>query len=194
MRTPLLLILGTGALVAGSQAPTPAEKIKPYRTWVSVTPEPVDMAASTAMLCVIPTKWMPPNPHMPKVFKVYVNPPGAKAFKSERPKFPVGTMIVKEKYDATMTTAGHFRGLKPGAKPELMTAMVKRSPGYDPENGDWEYLVLDRAMKRREGKVTVCQSCHLEVKDRDFVFADYVGGIRPFKKVIPMPTRKGSQP
>lgn len=183
MRASLFLILGAGTLVAGSQAPTPGDRLQPYRTWVAVTPEPVDMAASTAMLCMIPTKWQAPNPHMPKVFKVFVNPLGAKAFKSEKPKFPVGTMIVKEKYDAMATTPGGFsRVLKPGAKPELMTAMVKRAPGFDPENGDWEYLVLDRAMTRQEGKVTHCQSCHLGVKTRDFVFADYLGAFRPIRR------------
>lgn len=154
------------------QAPTPAEKLRPYRTWVSVTPSPVDMQPSVAYLCNVPEKWMSPNPHLPKVFRVFVNPTGERGFRSAKPKFAIGTMIVKEKFDRRQTDGK--RRIRDGERPELYTAMVKRARGFDPKNGDWEYLVFDRAMNKVDMKdATACQSCHRQVKDRDFVFADY---------------------
>ena len=171
----LLLVAGISALLAGLQAPTPVEKLRPYRTWVSVTPSPVDMKPSVATLCSLPAKWMNPNPHMPKVFRVFVNPIGEEGFRSAKPKFAVGTMIVKEKFDRRQTN-GKGR-IKDGERPELYTAMVKRKPGFEPKNGDWEYLILDAEMKRAPMKdASTCQNCHRQVKNQDFVFADYRNG------------------
>jgi hypothetical protein len=42
-------------------------------------------------------------------------------------------------------------------------AMVKRSPGYDPERGDWEYLVVtaDGRIEER-GRLPLCGRCHAD--------------------------------
>jgi hypothetical protein len=42
-------------------------------------------------------------------------------------------------------------------------AMVKRSPGYDPEGGDWEYLVVapDGRIEER-GRLPLCERCHVD--------------------------------
>lgn len=50
----------------------------------------------------------------------------------KNPQFPVGTVIVKEKY------------FSPDSKsPELMTVMAKHAQGYNPGCNDWEFLVFD---------------------------------------------------
>ena len=82
-----------------------------------------------------------------------------------KPDFPVGSMIVKEKL---------LR--KDAGAPELLTAMIKREPGYNPASGDWEYVVLDgpgRSIEGR-GKLANCQSCHALAKDTGYVFRSYL--------------------
>ena len=68
------------------------------------------------------------------------------------PSFPVGTVLVKEK----------FNNPKGTGTPELLTAMVKREKGYNPACYDWEFLVLDGKAERilERGKLARCQSCH----------------------------------
>lgn len=81
------------------------------------------------------------------------------------PKFPVGSIIVKEKLGSPDST-----------QPELLTAMIKRGPGYNPESGDWEYLVLDGAASKiiEQGKLTRCSGCHRPYQSSDFVTRTYL--------------------
>ena len=60
--------------------------------------------------------------------------------------------------------------------PELLTAMVKRESGYDPEHGDWEFLTLDGRGKTvtSRGKLKNCQSCHDSQENEGFVFRNYL--------------------
>ena len=83
----------------------------------------------------------------------------------QSPKFPIGSMIVKEKLGSADSTT-----------PELLTAMIKREPGYNPEGGDWEYLVLDGAASKiiEQGKLTRCSGCHLPYNGSDFVTRTYL--------------------
>jgi hypothetical protein len=83
----------------------------------------------------------------------------------KNPHFHIGSIIVKEKLPT-----------KDSNKPELLTVMVKRSKGYNPNNGDWEYIALDGSGKeiKASGKLYNCQNCHLSVKETDFVFRSYL--------------------
>jgi hypothetical protein len=58
----------------------------------------------------------------------------------------------------------------------LLTVMYKREAGYDPEGGDWEYMVLDGLGKevRSRGKLESCRTCHQAVADTDFVSRNYL--------------------
>jgi hypothetical protein len=138
-----------------------------YRQWTLVNPTPVMMDLRTAMLCDRPT--VPaddPNPHSTRYISVYVNPLGRESMMTRlKPEFPQGSMIVKEKLRS------------PQAKdPELLTAMLKREKGYDPESGDWEYFVLDGSASTitAQGKLAKCQTCHLASKDKDYVDRSYL--------------------
>lgn len=76
--------------------------------------------------------------------------------------YPVGTIIVKESY-----------AVKNGEKDKLkdVTIMVKRESGYDSENGDWEYLMTNAALKiRSQGRIKMCSDCHAGAADADYVF------------------------
>jgi hypothetical protein len=105
------------------------------------------------------------DPHSDAHVVVYVNSIGAHQFTKEHPVFPPGTILVKEKLSSADSLA-----------PDLLTVMVKRKAGYDPEHGDWEYLTLDGAATTitSRGKLASCQSCHDEKKSDDYVFRSYL--------------------
>ncbi|MBI5495068.1 MAG: hypothetical protein HY904_08565 [Deltaproteobacteria bacterium] len=60
-------------------------------------------------------------------------------------------------------------------------AMVKRGPGYDPANHDWEYVMLggnpvgsritDRGRAEVHNPVGSCLECHAGARDYDFICA-----------------------
>lgn len=89
------------------------------------------------------------------------------AFKAYSP----GTIILKENYSSD-------KGIPHSAI--SVTMMIKHEPGYDSENGDWEYvqfatngdLILvgnaqDETIKQ------VCANCHINIADRDYIFANF---------------------
>ena len=47
-------------------------------------------------------------------------------------------------------------------EPVGLTAMVKMPAGYDPDNGDWYYAVLEPDGKHAhtQGRVPLCMACH----------------------------------
>ena len=85
--------------------------------------------------------------------------------------YPVGTVFLKE----------HFISNK--GKPDLAistTLMIKKKPGFDPKNGDWEYLQFTKEGvqtirgKADEPAVKInCADCHKNMAERDYVFATH---------------------
>lgn len=60
--------------------------------------------------------------------------------------------------------------------PEVLTAMIKRTKGFNPAANDWEFLVISgdaKKIKQRE-KTGACQSCHESASAKDFVFDNYL--------------------
>lgn len=145
-----------------------------YRQWTLVNPTPQLMEPLPAKSCTMIPGRQEPSPHLHKYVSVFVNPIGREAMMTRgETKFPVGSMIVKEKLDS------------PDSKnPEMLTAMIKRSPGYNPESGDWEYIVLDGAASKivEQGKLTRCSSCHKSYRHSDFVTRTYLMQTRSEKK------------
>lgn len=170
------VVLSLGACVLWSQTPgkkyIPLDKtddIKNYKNWFCVTPRPVYLLPAIATLCRPATpeevKEDDSNPHMSRYFNVYVNPLGKKAMlTAKNPRFPVGSIIVKEKLPSEKSHS-----------PELLTVMIKRKKGYDRAHGDWEYLVTNgKGTKIQEcGKMETCQSCHASQKTTDYVYRNY---------------------
>ncbi len=184
----LALVLVVVLACAPSSEPSPAvsqslvakkdtvvEDLQDYKSWHLATLTPVAMSPAVSELCMakVPSHTLrhPPNPHMPSYFQVYVNPIGKEAFLDKSKPFPVGTMILKEKL-AGSSKVGLDELVK--QTPELVTAMVKRVPGFDPDNGDWQYVVLlgDASKATTEG-LKHCAACHASRKSQRFVFADY---------------------
>lgn len=152
---------------AGATDPALAE-VASYRGWSLVNPRPVKMDTVVAQMCapLFPREAAANNPHADKFISVYVNDAGRRAMLGERaPRFPQGSLIVKEKLSDPASRA-----------PELLTAMLKREAGYDPQHGDWEYLVLDGAASKilERGRLENCQGCHAARKADDYVFRIYL--------------------
>ena len=88
----------------------------------------------------------------------------------KNPVFPQGTIIVKQKLSTTDSTS-----------PELLTVMIKREKGFNPENGDWEYMTVNGQVTEvtAKGKLENCQACHVLEKSTDYVSRNYLpSGIR----------------
>jgi len=156
-------------VVVNDNAPT-AELIAGYKQWTRVNAEPQVVASQIAIQCAAPTlaqrQLEDGNPHRDKLIVVYVNEVGRAAMmEQKKPVFPVGSIVVKEK----LTT-------KESAVPELLTVMRKREAGYDPERGNWEYLVFDGPGKvlQASGKLEKCQGCHQLEKNTDYISRRYL--------------------
>jgi hypothetical protein len=55
--------------------------------------------------------------------------------------------------------------------------MVKRESAYDPDNGNWQYLIMESGMAKLEkpSDLENCQSCHATwAKTSDFVSRIYL--------------------
>lgn len=83
----------------------------------------------------------------------------------EKPQFPVGSIIIREKLAQADDTA-----------PQLLVALVKRERGFNPKAKDWEFLMFDGSATtiRQREKTGSCQECHVLQKDNDLVFRSYL--------------------
>jgi hypothetical protein len=95
---------------------------------------------------------------------VFVTRAGAAAFKDSAARFPVGTVIFKQKFPTV-----------DAKDPELYTGMIKRQTGFNPECGDWEFFTMNgdaRAVTAR-GRIESCMDCHKDYAKTDFVTKGY---------------------
>jgi hypothetical protein len=174
---PALVTLG--CMVEGQSSQQPADRdltaLAEYRQWTLVNPTPLLMEPVSAASCVAVSGRHESSSHGPKYISVFVNLAGREAMMNgQPPKFPVGSMIVKEKL-----------GSPDSKNPEVLTAMIKREAGYNPESGDWEFLVLDGAASKitERGKLTHCSGCHKPYESSDFVTKSYLtDSVKPISK------------
>jgi hypothetical protein len=86
-------------------------------------------------------------------------------------RMPVGTVIIKEKYNL-------IEDANKRINPKAFGVMIKHEPGYDPEHGDWEYAYIEvdepnTITGATRGKLASCIDCHANRKDTDYVFGSY---------------------
>lgn len=95
------------------------------------------------------------SPHG-RFHEVYVNNTLATALPIASRKAPVGSIIVKESFDANK-------------KLTSIVAMAKVE-GYNPDHGDWFWASYATDGKiKAEGKPQGCIDCHLGMRDNDYV-------------------------
>lgn len=105
-----------------------------------------------------------PDNHNTTIGDVYANDKARTNFFYNQPDFPVGSIIVREKYSTL------------GSTPETVIAMVKREKGFNDATGDWEFFVFngrDMALTSRES-VGSCATCHARAKETDWTFRTYM--------------------
>ncbi len=146
-----------------------------YHSWAKINTTPQYIMSPLDLLCTAPTQSQldteKQNPHVRHFMLCYVNSVGEHAMLNDKlPRFPEGTIVLKEKLDSA----------DPGSKPILITAMIKHKAGYDPQHGNWEYVVTngDGSQLEARGKLANCGGCHAQKKNTDFVFRDEMGADR----------------
>jgi hypothetical protein len=164
------------------------DSISGYRSWTKVNASPIYLEPYVSKLCVpTPPKWSEQSPHVPRYFTVYVNDIGKEAMLStEKPQFPVGSIIVKEKvapamslrdanYNTEKTTPAAFEKPELLTVPELLSVMIKREKGFNAECGDWEFRTAKADGTYNKGEtIDHCISCHAAEPEGDFTFRSYL--------------------
>lgn len=157
----LLFVLPLLALAVPLLAQSPSENpAANYRRGKALLERPVRMADEMDRRCgnLTAAEWKEreQSPHAKKYAQVYINRVGQTVLSKVAPRFPVGTILTKEKFS------------NPAGKgtPELLTVMVKREKGYNAACRDWEFLVVDGKGSRilERGKLERCQGCHAQEK------------------------------
>lgn len=151
-------------------------------TLLRITDKPFTMDAELAVRCDLPNPKDRPenNPHRGHQAHVYVTPGGEEAIRSGKGTYPVGTLIVKEKFPWSYTqksdTGKRAAKKKTAEQPELFTVMLKREAGYNPNCGDWEFMLFTGDLKNvaARGKLDSCAACHQDYKQSDFVTRAYL--------------------
>jgi hypothetical protein len=146
------------------------------KLWTKVNNQPYPISSYVDALCRAPTQTdyalaRERNPHSAAFVNVYVNKIGLGAMSStEQPLFPVGSVLVKEKFYPHGDVANEKK------EPDLFTVMLKREAGYNPESGDWEFAVVsgDGKQTQARGKLANCMSCHVSRRASDYVYRSYL--------------------
>jgi hypothetical protein len=150
-----------------------AAQLNDKTLWTQVNAKPYQISTQLDSLCRAPMaqdykleRERTGDPHTSAAIIVYVNNLGKKEMFAQQPRFPKGSIIVKQKF-------GSFSERN---QPLLYTVMRKRAAGYNPAVGDWEFLVVgpDGKEVQASGRLENCQTCHVRVKDYDFVFRPYI--------------------
>ena len=159
---------------APNTAPAPTPNTKPlvvtqenagtfYREYQRLTKWPRLVAPLTVIFCRAATKEeldkekAVAGPHSHAFVHIYASPEAAQAIAARSDQFPVGSVIVKEKIGEknVVTDVG---------------GMIKRAPGYDTPNGDWEFFFHTPGGEFTSGKMANCIDCHNN-SPRDHVFS-----------------------
>lgn len=92
---------------------------------------------------------------------VYANDLALAETKKDRPNFPVGSILVREK-----------NVLQNSPLPQTVIAMVKREQGFSKDTNDWEFFVFDGYLMNLKVRETVgsCSTCHAAASKTDWVF------------------------
>jgi len=134
-----------------------------YQGYSKLTPRPYGVNGRLNILCTSPSPEMiqklkdAHGPHYTNSINLYASAEAAPLYKETKKPLPIGSVIVKEKLDDTLAVAG-------------IGGMIKRAPGFDPVNGDWEYFYSDDKVGFSLGNLANCAGCHTKAKETDFVF------------------------
>ena len=97
---------------------------------------------------------------------IYANEKALTAMFEKEKKFPVGSIIIREKWVRSLT------------QPEKVIAMVKRGSGFSTPTADWEFFAFDGSNFRLRSRETVgnCATCHAYAES-DWAFRSYISAL-----------------
>jgi hypothetical protein len=151
----------------GDAADPYAAIITNYRSWRALGEKPYDISEEIFGLCRLPSSaenQFVKSVHAHYALLDWANRAAALTLDAPTPShFAEGSVIVKEKYAA-----------RDGGTPTLaaLGIMLKRSAGFDPAHGDWEFAYWDNAEGLRKDDTRACGSCHDSSSAVDHVFID----------------------
>jgi hypothetical protein len=92
---------------------------------------------------------------------VFVNEPALQTISKKAVSFPEGSIIVREKPSQAAD-----------GKPEVLSVMIKRERGFNPDGGDWQFLLINGAgtKVKLHQKTGACLDCHKSQAQTDFVY------------------------
>jgi hypothetical protein len=155
---------GAAGIASAELAVTEANAATFYRNFVRLTERPHPVAPLTAALCTIPSQavvereMQVSGPHYQTSVHLYASRSALPTIKSRARPFPAGAVIVKEK----LASDGKVSGVG---------GMIKRRPGYDAANGDWEYFYFGGPGEFSSGRIESCVTCHRAAKSTDHVYS-----------------------
>jgi hypothetical protein len=165
-----------GSSNAAAELASQANEGIDYASWPAVTPQPIRVPERAFVLCrssrEMDRQQRERGPHFAPAVKVFANPIALATLRTTS-AMPVGSMVVKEKWWNAND-----------AEPSAYAAMVKREPGYDSENGDWEYVFVQLKGGRRveRGRIKSCIACHQGAAPHDYLYRTYLGFDPPDQK------------
>ena len=109
------------------------------------------------------------GPHANTGILIFMNDLAADAFRANARVFPVGAVVVKQK-----TVLGYYdKDGKRVVGDNGVGGMVKRSAGFNPKHGDWDYFYFESPKKIESGRINSCVQCHDSAKGSDHVFGTW---------------------
>jgi hypothetical protein len=102
---------------------------------------------------------------------IYMNGPAAAVFRQKKSAYPAGSVIVKDKTGLGYHKNSNPRVVVPGG--HGAGGMIKRSAGFDPDHGDWEYFYFEDPANIESGKISTCVKCHAGASQTDYVFGSW---------------------
>ena len=92
---------------------------------------------------------------------VFANDIAFKSIGSGSNTFPEGSILVREK----LAKVGD-------AEPQILAVMIKHKSGFNPDAGDWEFLLASGSLKKIKlrQKTGACLDCHYTQATSDYVY------------------------
>jgi hypothetical protein len=161
-----------------SHSPKVTDIATNFTNYHQVTAAPVYVNPELAMSCIgaslgqVEEAREKHGPHANTAITIYMNDPAVKTFPARTQPYPVGSVIIKRKSIHGYNMGNSSNRVQPAANTGV-GGMIKRPPGYDPANGDWEYFYFENPKKIESGRIASCVQCHVSAKGSDYVFGSW---------------------
>ncbi len=176
----VMLLLASACMIgcASDHSPEVKDIAANYTNYHQITAAPVYVNPELATLCIgvslgqVEKAREKHGPHANTAITIYMNDPAVKAFPARNQPYPVGSVIIKRKSIHGYNIGNSSSRIQPAAHTGV-GGMIKRPPGYDPANGDWEYFYFENPKQIESGRIASCVQCHVSAKGSDYVFGSW---------------------